>query len=67
MQNLVCRRLKKFDIFVLSKKRDMKKTALIIASGILFAMASCATHKTCPTYMKNNVEMEGVSASAQVK
>ncbi|MBC7391145.1 MAG: hypothetical protein H7329_18205 [Opitutaceae bacterium] len=45
----------------------MKKTALIIASGILFAMASCVAHKTCPTYMKNNVEMEGVSASAQVK
>jgi len=46
----------------------MKKTALIIATGIfLMSLASCVAHKTCPTYMKNNVEMEGVSASAQVK
>jgi len=42
----------------------MKNIALFIAASILLAMGSCVTHKTCPTYMKNNVELEGVSASA---
>jgi len=43
----------------------MKKITIIIASAILFAMASCVAHKTCPTYMQNNLQLEGVSASAK--
>lgn len=45
----------------------MKKTALFVASVILLSLASCVTHKTCPTYMKNNTSSETVWASAKVK
>lgn len=45
----------------------MKKTALFVASVILLGLSSCVTHKTCPTYMKNNTSSETVWASAKVK
>ena len=40
----------------------MKKISLIVAALTLLAFASCRGHRTCPTYMKINVEAP-VSAS----
>jgi hypothetical protein len=34
----------------------MKKISVIVAALAFFALASCRGHRTCPTYMKANVE-----------
>lgn len=46
----------------------MKNIALITALiTLLLSISSCIAHRTCPTYMQNNSDMEGVSASVRVK
>lgn len=40
----------------------MKKLVLFIAGVALLALASCRTHKTCPTYLKNTNNNSEVKA-----
>ena len=45
----------------------MKKLALFVTTALLLAMASCVSHKTCPTYMKNTQSSDVITASADLK